>query len=304
MTVAVVAICGGDHLERCLQSLSHQSQTPGFEVVVAVPPRLMPDARVVSRHPGVRFVSHAADRTPVDLAALALRESRGQLVLLTEDHCEAAVNWVVVLSAAVVANARTCGGSLAPRSGLSPFDWAFFFVDFHPYLPTRPTGDAHSLSVCNVAYDRDALESLSQNWTEEFHETRIHDELRGRAGDFLFLSDARLTTGRHVGWTNGHSERYRFGRLFAAGRWPSSTARRMLYGAASPLLPALLMLRMSRAAFRDRQSAARFLRALPHVFTLVGAWCAGEMMGYLTGRPPSSTDAAPEVARRAVPVRS
>jgi hypothetical protein len=264
----------------------------------------MSDTRVVSRSSGVRFVSDAAARTPVDLAALALRESRGQVVLLTEDHCEAAVNWVAVLSAAVVANMRTCGGSLAPRSGLSPFDWAFFFVDFHPYLPTRPTGDAPSLSVCNVAYDRDALESLSQNWTEEFQETRIHDELRGLTGDFLFLSDARLTTGRHVGWADGHSERYRFGRLFAAGRWTSSTGRRMLYAAACPLLPVLLMLRMSRTAFRDRHSAAKFLRALPHVFTLVGVWCTGEMMGYLTGRPPSSADAAPDLAQRAVPVRS
>ncbi len=129
------------------------------------------------------------------------------MVLLTEDHCTASHDWVRALSEAVVRHRRTIGGSLDPLPALHGFDWAFYFVDFFRYMLPRDGGPTASVSVCNVGYMRSDLLQLGGDWRDAFHETRVHDELMRRHGAHVFEPDARMHTGRMVGYGDGHRER-------------------------------------------------------------------------------------------------
>jgi hypothetical protein len=52
--------------------------------------------------------------------------------------------------------------------------------------------------------------------------------------------------------------------------------------------------RMTSKALSNNQARAPFLKALPSLLTMVGAWSWGEWMGYLTKRRPKRITTAPE----------
>lgn len=272
-----------------------QRGAPPFEIVVAPAARLGPLDSIAARFPSVRLLAAADRQSPIELAALAVGESRGNVVLLTEDHCSASPDWVRTLADAVVRHGKTIGGSLDPMPVLDGFDWAFYFVDFFRYMLPLDAGPTASLSVCNVGYRRSDLLQLDGEWRSAFHETRVHDELMKRNGVHVFEPGARMLTGRMVGYGDGHRERYSFGRMFAAGRIDSSDRpRRALYAVGTAVLPVLLLGRMGAHALRRPATAGKFARALPHIVTLVLAWSWGEFLGYATATPPRNAEAARE----------
>jgi hypothetical protein len=189
------------------------------------------------------------------------------------------------------------GGAVDPLSPemMTPFDWAFYYVDFFRYQAPLSAGIADSLSVCNVAYRRGDLESLTEPWRESFHETRIHMALSKQGARLWMEPRATVRAGRRVNRLDALRERYSFGRYYACRRIerPHQQARVWL-ALGSPLLPLLLLGRMARASARDDRNARRFLRSLPDVAALVLAWSFGEALGYLTARGPETMEAAPE----------
>lgn len=298
-TVAVVSICGPGRLAACLDALARQREPPSFEIVVAY------DEGAVWERPralGADVVWVPAAPSPPLLAAAAIRAARGQVVLLTEDHCEPGPDWVRRLHAAAVASASgagAVGGPVAPTvQGRTGLDWAFHFSDFAPYVPPVRGGPSRSLSVCNVAYRRATLERLRPEWAEAFHEARIHAAIRREIGPLVMVPDAVVATGRRVRLGDALRERYALGRTYSAVRFADApVAQRTFRALATGGLPPLLLARLARRSWRTREGALRFLRALPQLVVLVSAWSLGEGVGLVTGRAPQGVRIAPEPAR-------
>src|SRR5215210_1924204 len=94
VTVGVVAICSEMHLLRCLEALTRQSNAPQFDVVIAAAPRLGKLSRVQQQFSEAQIVADEDLPSPLQLAARALRAARGDVILLTEDHCVPDSGWV------------------------------------------------------------------------------------------------------------------------------------------------------------------------------------------------------------------
>jgi glycosyl transferase family 2 len=295
VVVAVVAICGAPLLKRCLDALAAQEQAPPFKVIVAYDPYLTDIPRLQECYPQICLIAHAGERTPVDLAARAVREADGDLVLLTEDHCEPRPDWVRRLCAALSSDRAAVGGVVETDRDASALDWAFYYVDFFRYLSPVSPGPVHSLSVCNVAYRRAALKVISPVWATAFHETTVNDALRTRVGPLWMVPEAEVLMRRQVRFADAIYERYAFGRLFGCTRLDFvSPGRRLYYRTFAPVLPLLLLSRMAGKAFRCRRILPKFLHTLPLLLPLVLAWSWGEWLGYLTRRPPRSLLVAAE----------
>ena len=129
-----------------------------------------PSARIPIRG-RARVVANQGQRTPLELASLAVRESGGELVLLTEDHCVPAPDWVRNLSSAPRGQRGAVGGRVEIQPGATATDWAFYFVDFFRYAAPVAAGPSPSLTVCNVAYCRAELDQVRDLWESTFHET-------------------------------------------------------------------------------------------------------------------------------------
>jgi len=130
ITVAIVGICGADHATRCLDALARQEQSPPFDVVLVHDPHLEDMEAVNNRHPHVRLVSNEGQRSPLELAARAMLEASGDIILLTEDHCIPKADWVRQLVAAQRPDRGAVGGVVQADPSIRAVDWAFYLVDF------------------------------------------------------------------------------------------------------------------------------------------------------------------------------
>jgi hypothetical protein len=297
ITVAVVGICGATHIARCLDALVAQEAAPPFDVIVVYDPHLEGIPALGERYPGVRLIVNENQRTPLELAARAMHEATGELILLTEDHCIPRPDWVRRLSQEVqVAGRGAVGGVVETSATASATDWAFYYVDFFRYMRPVVEGPSPTLTVCNAAYRRDHLQAIAPMWETIFHETAINQALREQFGDLWLAPDAVVQMRRNVFFADAVYERYAFGRLFGCTRLDFvGPGQRLSYVLLAPALPLILMMRMTRKALRSGTATQAFLRALGPLTSMVLAWSWGEWLGYLTHRRPASLIVAPEI---------
>ncbi len=302
ISVAVVGICGPDHLQRCLDALAVQRDAPAFEIVVAYDPSLQGMDAVERRYPNVRMSANQGQRTPLELASRALQNSRGEVILLTEDHCIPDVDWVRNLHGAFEDGCAAVGGVVRADDQATPMDWAFYFVDFFRYARPVVDGPSPTLTVCNVAYRRVDLEQIDPSWKDFFHETAVNDELSTHFGPLKLFGGARVTMRRHVRFIDAVRERYAFGRLFGCTRMERTTQpRRLIYTLGALVLPGLLLGRMVHKALSDDSLRAQLTRSIVPLVALVLAWSWGEWLGYLTRRRPQDLTVAQEVEDLKIP---
>ena len=287
VAVAVVCICSSEHLARCLEGLRLQESVAPFRVVVCHDPRLTGIEDVAKRYPEAHISSNPNERTPLELAAAALRACEADVVLLTEDHCIPRYNWVRAMLDARAPGRAVVGGRIEIRPGASPVDWAFYYVDFFRYAAPVNDGPSPTLTVCNVLYDRRQLDVIRDLWSTSFEEPAVHNELRKRFGVLWLTSNSEVTMRRSVSFSEALRERYAFGRIFGHTRIAHvSTSRRWAYAGVAAALPVLLLGRMTLKAMRSAGLFASFVRGFLPVVALVLCWSWGELLGYITGRPP------------------
>lgn len=294
LSVALVGICGRAHIDRALKALLRQEGVPPLEIVVAYDPRLEGVQTLRAEYPDVRFVSDAEEQSPLQLVGRAIRETTGEYVLLTEDHCEADPGWAQAMWRGLHEPCGAVGGPIEVREDATPTDWAFYFVDFYRYA--RPvTPEAPSLTVCNAGYRRADLEALDFDWRSMFVDTMVHDALRERVGPLRLVDEARVTMRRHVRLRDALRERYVFGRVFGSTRLETMGLKdKLVFRSAAGLLPVMIMRRMGTKAMTSTELRSQFVRALGPLSLMAVAWSAGEWLGYWTGTHPTDLSVAQE----------
>lgn len=286
LSVGVVAICGAEPLRRCLAAVGRQQDARPLEVLVAADPRLPGIAEAVAGAAGARLCRGTAC-SPPELAAVVAGEARGDIVALTEDHCEPGPRWIATLAAALREGRAAAGGPIRIAPGVSSVGWALSYSDLFRYEGSLASGPVDALSVCNVAYRRADLEAIAPVWRGGFVEAAVHQALRHRGGVLWLEAEAEVRTRRETGLRAGIEERAAFGRLFGALRAATmSPPRVLLHAVLGPAVPLLLLARMARKAASSPALARSFLAALPPVTLFTLAWAWGEWIGHVTRRPP------------------
>jgi hypothetical protein len=297
----VVALISGrrEDLERCLDALAAQRGAPAFEILVPYDDAVAEVATLASRFPAVRFLRAegldtraaraGASREHHDtLRTIGLRAARGAIVALTEDHAVASPTWCADLvgllgqhpRAAAIGGAVECGGE-------GPLARAAYFCDFGRYQNPLPDGPAAYVSDSNVAYRREALDSVREAWAKDYHETVVHGALVAKGFEIRLTSKSEVAQVRSgLTLAGALRERFVWGRSFAGTRVKgASAARRATLAALSVILPLVLTWRLLRGTLSKGRGTARFLACLPLVFVLQTVWAAGECAGYATGEP-------------------
>src|SRR5262245_3037503 len=92
LSVVVVVLEGGTSLKRCLESLASQS-SGNVEIVVPWDSTHGPIPGFGGVSEAVQFLPVEGPRTFAELRSFGIRNSRGAIVALTEDHCVPADDW-------------------------------------------------------------------------------------------------------------------------------------------------------------------------------------------------------------------
>lgn len=294
ITAGIASLTAARQIERCLRALEAQEDAPEFDVVVAHNPALEGVAGLREKFPAVRFVGRVGWWAPIQLMALAASEARGEIFMMTEDHCVPEPDWVRRLCDALQTGRAAAGGPIDTRRDATAAAWAFYFLDFFRYLSPVVEGVTPAISVCNVAYRRADLEAIRECWETGFHETEVHWRLCAKHGPLWMEPKARIIMLRNVGFGGAMGECYGQGRLFAAKRVEfADTKKRIFYLLLAPLLPVLLLIRRAQKGLSD--APGQFLKSLPALMAMVLAWSWGEGMGYLTRRPPQKLALAEDI---------
>ena len=313
VVVAIVSDTTGQpdtkHLEPCLAALAKQEHAPPTEIIVTYVPGTAGIAHLAERYRDVAFAEindlrmyspGASGREHHDeMRARGLALARGEVVALMEDHGIAAPDW----SANIVRRHRNSSAAFggAIENGVDRLlNWAVYFCDFLRYQNPLPEGESGIASDANVSYKRAALQSIQSVWAEVFHESAVNGALLSRGEGIAWAPDVVVFQNRQdLGLSGALQERFVWGRSYAATRAGlADTLHRLFWGLFAPLLPLLILMRMTRMALAKRRTFGRFVKALPLTALLLVFWSAGEFTGYLTGRARSEGTSAAEAIGR------
>ena len=291
---------GGTHLREFLAAVTRFSDPPSMEVIVPFDASISETQALSSEFPDYRFVDMGKIETVRDIKsqggqhelydrrrARGLAEAEGEIIAMLEDRGHPSPDWASTLVRLhQTTDKNVIGGAIECKHPVSLLNWAFYVTDFGRYGLPFETGTVGWVSDVNVSYSRQALEQTRHLWKERFHEMLVHRFLESK-GEELHLSNELVVYHRRpsISLPALLKERFEWGILFGYVRVIQLTRmQRLLYIAASPLIPLVLWVRHGLIQVRKGRGL-KYIAALPFVLLLTTSWTLGEVWGYATRRP-------------------
>jgi GT2 family glycosyltransferase len=284
VSIAIACVNGLPYIEECLRSFERQRGGISYEVIVA--DRCNRGCReAVRRHPNVRLIE--VDRpgaTVPELRAIAIREARGELLAITEDHCIAPENWLATMVQAHDERRQIVGGPIDNAATRRLIDWAVFLCEYSAFTPPLAAGRG-PVPGNNTSYDRGLVALIDDLLEAGVWEEEFNTRLATHGHDTYVEPDAVMLHKKSFGLREFVAQRYYYARSYAGLRVRNASLwRRVLYaGFAGTILPPLLLGRMARNVWTKGSHRREFVLSLPllAVFVTTTGWA--ELVGYLLG---------------------
>ena len=290
MSVVLVTPDTYHRLRKTISCLSRQTACQALEVVIVSPAKL-PDVGPAdgASFATVRFLEIGPFRDTGHPRAAAVSSCTAPIVAFAEDHCFPESRWAERLIQLHAGEWAAVSPALA-NGNPGAVSWADFLLNFGPSAWPLADGPVRYTPWHNTSYRRDVLCSFGDRLAHMLEaEIRLQEHMI-QCGHKLFLAGA--TRVQHVNlsrWPSFLACQFFGGRLYGAARAEAcgwSAARRLLYTAMLPLIPARRapdLLRNTRRSMLDRRSAAFWMAC----FCGLLASACGEVTGYAFGPGPS-----------------
>jgi GT2 family glycosyltransferase len=287
LTVSVVIawVNSFDLLRPGLDALLAQRGAGAIEMIVATRRAEVDQVALRTAYPGVRLLVAPANTSIPALRSLALKQARGTVVAVTEDHCVPCPDWVERIGAAIEQRgAGLVGGPVENAWTGRLRDRAAFLTEYAGAIrPTMPE-PTRNLPGNNVAYSSALVPGLCRILDSGRWESFYHQQLAALGEPLIYDPDLLVYHRRPFDFWYFVAQRFHFSRSFAAMRNQSLSRRgRLAYGLGSAALPPFLILRGLRTLQRKRRFVGQYLLALPLIAAYTCAGAVGEMCGYLLG---------------------
>lgn len=284
--MVVASFRDAEVLGQCVRSLRPQCEALGAELLVVRSSREAPE-RLRGLTPGCRIVPAQADDDIPRLRGRGLAAASGDWVAVTEDHCVAEDGWLSALSSAAGPGAEVLGGAMGNAHRERLTDCGAFFSEYGFFGAGESASARHGpplVTGANVAYHRGIVADVAAWALNGDWENVIHDRLHAAGRTFRLVPGALVRQNIHYALAAFALDRFEHGRAFAAARSGALPMwRRMIFAAATPVLPVVLARRIARAVHTAERPF--FARALPATLAFLSAWAVGEATGYLLGNP-------------------
>lgn len=232
-------------------------------------------------HPNLRILRSPDSRLVPELWRDGLRAVDADLVAFSTTQMVPRAGWLDGLSGRLDGtSALGVGGAIEAGDRLGPVDRAVYLQRFLAYgpdvpLPARPSGE-------NAAYRRDRLMEVEDAWAEGFWEAEVHRRLEERGGTWEVAPGAVVEYAGSTRLLAMARQRVAHARRFGAVR-ASGRTDRWARGLATPLVPAVLLVRAGRGLMRRGMAFRPWLGAIPSFLLIAGAWAVGETLGAWSG---------------------
>ena len=291
-----------DRILETVDPLRQQTYRAPFEVLIVDRLNDAISSKLETHQPHVTLLRCDRRTTLPSMRALGLRAAKGEWVVVTEDHCVPAADWLQAFEDAIGGASKdvvAIGGVVENGLADTAFDRATFLCEYHAAMAPRvPANDTISADVpgMNVAYCKAAIERLDPSLlTEGFWETTVHPALRKVGG--VFVTSDRIVVSHRKAFSRKLFLRQRFlySKYYAARRFSKAEKiKRALALAMAPALPLLNSYRLAVSLMSKKRLTRQEARAVPHLLAFYCIWAAGEMSGYWNG-PAASEEALRQI---------
>ena len=279
-------------IETTIQHLRVQTVRKRIELVIVAPSseQLHLEESLMEVFWGYQVVGVGSIRSIARANAEGVRQARGVIVALAEDHCFPDPEWAEALIAAHRGSCVAVGPVIRNANPTTMVSWSDFVIGYGPWIEPTPKGQASFLPGHNSSYKRKVLLEYGDQLEDMLEsETVMHLDLI-RKGHRLCIEPAARAA--HVNFSLMSSwlpAQLYSGRVFAGNRiYNWSQLRRLFYGIASPLIPIVRLWRIFRELSRPGRPRYLLVRLLPVLILGLLFDGAGQMIGYLMG-PGSAT---------------
>lgn len=282
LSVVIASVNGWGVLEPTLRALDALRERGKMEVVVVEASGGTTREALRAHRPAVTLLE--ADRQAIPrLRYQGIVRTTGKVVAILEDHTTVRADWASTLLERHKGPWGAVGGPVENGKG-GLVNWAAYFCEYSPYMGPVAEGETRDLPGNNIAYKRPHLLKHAKVLDEGKWESWINDRIRA---DGVPIASTNAMVVRHIKpFRLFHFliQRFHFARSYAGMRrvdqsWP----KRLMYGAGSAVLPALLTARVTRTVLAKRRHLGRFVAIFPLVVLFLSVGALGEMIGYLAG---------------------
>jgi glycosyltransferase involved in cell wall biosynthesis len=269
----------------CLESTLHQETGVDYEVIVADSSADRTPELVRQRFPTVRLL-HFSERKFCGSARNAgLTLARGEIIAFLDADCRAHPRWIEEIVAAHRGPHSVVQGAVRNGAPESLVSWAYYFLEFSLWLPGGPSRPIRELAGCCLSIKRRAFECHGAFLEDSYgSDTALQWKLE-RAGELPFFCPGILAEhSTTCGLTGFLKHELRHGADFARVRMREQRlprGYRALLVVLAPLLPLVLILRITLRVLRAGTDRRRFAQVSPLILAGAAAWSLGELAGYL-----------------------
>lgn len=308
--LSVVIVIVGDTVESrcdtfdlagCLDALIRQINPPSMEIIVPYHSRVEGIDKLKLRFPSVTFLFAEPLRTlragggsrehHDELRACGMEAARGEIIAFLEDHVRPDANWAAhIVKAHSQLPCAAIGGAI--ENGIDrALNWAAYFCDLGKYQNPVSAGESLFASTVNASYKRAALDAIKSIWQEAFNETVVNSALVARDQNLALSPEIVVYQNRsRLRFGIALREFFIWGCSYATIRSRLvSNRQRITFALLSPLLPAVLLFRMTGRVMKKKRTVSAFVKAFPLTAIMTISWSWGEFAGYLASLAANST---------------
>ncbi|MBW8769911.1 MAG: hypothetical protein JF589_09155 [Gemmatimonadetes bacterium] len=287
LTVVSITPDRYETVRRTLRHVRAQTARDQIELLLIVPARdtLEPDESELAEFRWVKIVEVGALGATGEVRARAVREASAPIVVFTEDHCFPEPEWAAALLARHAEPWAAVGPVLRNANPETMVSWADLFIGYGPWLAPGVPGPKDHLPGHNSSYKVSVLLEYGDQLAQLMEaESVLHWDLRRRGYQLYLEPAARAAHTNFEHWTTFRPVQVMNGRAFADTRrrdWPAS--KRLVFAAASPLIPFVRFVRAVRDAHRAGIPVSLLARVAPALAGGLFLDGVGQMLGYAFG---------------------
>jgi glycosyltransferase involved in cell wall biosynthesis len=282
LSVVIASVESARSIEKCVASVVDACAGLNAEVLVVNASRDDSAVRVRAKFPAMGVISlPAGTLTPV-LWSHGIARSRAPKVALLTAHCRVHRGWARELASAVEDGATGAGGPFSLAANASLTDTAIYFLRYSAFLPSGKPEPVRARDIAgdNAMYLRSAIDRYA-SLDHGFWEVEFHDRVRASGGYLMMTDRAAVVFGNSFSIGEISRQRFRHGQHFGAWRVQSGSASRARVVVATPVVPFVLLARVTGRVLRSHANRLRFILSSPLILWLASCWAVGEAIGAL-----------------------
>ncbi len=288
ISIIIALVNGFPFIKRCLESLERQVLMDEMEVIVASRCGKDIGSRLKDLFPWIYLIDAPHDTSIPELRALAIKEAKGDIIAILEDHCIVADHWTENLIYAHKSDHPVIGGIIRNAACERLVDWAAFFCEYSWFMEPIPEGEVDALPGNNVAYKRWVIKRFKDDIEEGVWDMILHEHIK-TAGIPLYLKPSLVVYHKMSASLSWYlKQKFHFARSYGGMRFGKAYLKRWFYGVGSLLLPFIMARRIILCVLKKEQHKKEFVLSIPILFLLLIIWALGEAVGYIMGGGRSS----------------